>query len=161
VADGYARYPVTSTDGAARNNEVKQRVFRGGSWHYGPVQARAARRGRQRPDARFIDLGFRVARDSNTPQPLDSLLPERLSRAQVMAVINPHGASIRTCGPLPDAKALAVDMLIVGSGVVTEAKALGAAAETAPGRCAEEKVRGFRFPPFAGEPMRIKIPFQM
>lgn len=52
-------------------------------------------------------------------------------------------------------------MVILPSGVVTEVEALGEAAHTAAGRCAEEKLRALRFPPFTGERTRIKVPFEL
>lgn len=37
------------------------RVRRGGSWSYQPTQLRAAYRGRNYPDSRYADIGFRLA----------------------------------------------------------------------------------------------------
>jgi formylglycine-generating enzyme required for sulfatase activity len=39
-----------------------ERVFRGGSWYNSPKDLRSASRTRSRPDNRYTDLGFRVAR---------------------------------------------------------------------------------------------------
>jgi hypothetical protein len=90
----------------------------------------------------------------------DPMLPERLSRQQVLQVVTKNAGSIRSCGQ-GGGGTVTVSMLIGRSGNVDEAKATGAQAGTPVGSCVEGKVRGFRFPQFSGEPMRINMPFAL
>ena len=64
VEDCYQdNYTGAPTDGSAfRQGACQYRVLRGGSWDYGPRNARAANRGRNRPEFRGNDVGFRLAR---------------------------------------------------------------------------------------------------
>ncbi|MEM8977735.1 MAG: formylglycine-generating enzyme family protein, partial [Pseudomonadota bacterium] len=57
-------YQGAPGDGSARTNsdESSTRVYRGGSWDYGPAHLRSANRSFTYPDNRFFDLGFRLAR---------------------------------------------------------------------------------------------------
>jgi sulfatase modifying factor 1 len=55
-------YDKAPTDGSAWQGESGKRVIRGGSWNNGPDRVRAAKRGRDDPDIRFCNIGFRLAR---------------------------------------------------------------------------------------------------
>ena len=56
-------YISTSQDGSARTTgDCSRRMLRGGSWVEGPDELRSANRGRNVPDYRGSDVGFRVAR---------------------------------------------------------------------------------------------------
>lgn len=90
----------------------------------------------------------------------DPMLPEKLSRQQVLQVVTKNAGSIRSCGQ-GGGGTVTVSMLIGRSGNVDDAKATGAQAGTPVGSCVEGKVRSFRFPQFSGEPMRINMPFAL
>jgi formylglycine-generating enzyme required for sulfatase activity len=62
--DGYDdRYYQQSPDGDPTGpSQASSRVYRGGSWGDDPRYARSARRVGVKPDYRYYDLGFRVAR---------------------------------------------------------------------------------------------------
>lgn len=64
VEDCYAeQYPKAIRDGSAFEMEdCPRRVIRGGSWSYGPADARSANRHRYEPDYANNNLGFRLAR---------------------------------------------------------------------------------------------------
>jgi len=59
--DWYGTYPGTVTDpiGPTTGGD---RVYRGGSWFGSARDARAARRGRDGPAGRGVDVGFRPSR---------------------------------------------------------------------------------------------------
>jgi formylglycine-generating enzyme required for sulfatase activity len=60
-AEYYLRSPVDDPTGPATGSV---RVRRGGSWHTWPLYARASYRNWNRPDSRYLLLGFRVAREA-------------------------------------------------------------------------------------------------
>ena len=69
VADcWHNNYKGAPTDGSAWTSgcgsDVRA-VVRGGSWGYGPRFLRSAYRVRDRPSARYSDLGFRLVQDLN------------------------------------------------------------------------------------------------
>lgn len=49
------------TCGTTVTSRDAPRALRGGSWNYGPLRVRAANRNFAKPDARFFDVGFRLA----------------------------------------------------------------------------------------------------
>jgi formylglycine-generating enzyme required for sulfatase activity len=55
-------YKDAPSNGSAWKNDGARRVLRGGSWNNGPRGVRASRRGRDEPDMRFSNYGFRIAR---------------------------------------------------------------------------------------------------
>ncbi len=62
VEDWYGPYDEAPVDGSARPQVTQWRVFRGGGWLSAAFFMRAANRNRYRPDDRFVNLGFRLAR---------------------------------------------------------------------------------------------------
>jgi formylglycine-generating enzyme required for sulfatase activity len=56
----YAKSPLKDPHGAESG---ANRVLRGGSWYYGPGIVRASNRGRNTPDDRNFNIGFRCVRD--------------------------------------------------------------------------------------------------
>jgi formylglycine-generating enzyme len=56
----YKNYPLQKPKGAQSDSS---RVLRGGSWFVNDYYCRFANRGRNEPDVRFSDLGFRLVRD--------------------------------------------------------------------------------------------------
>jgi serine/threonine-protein kinase PpkA len=47
-------------------------VLRGGAWNSGPAAVRAAYRNRNYPESRYNFVGFRIARDADSPSPTQS-----------------------------------------------------------------------------------------
>ncbi|MCB9554236.1 MAG: AgmX/PglI C-terminal domain-containing protein [Myxococcales bacterium] len=106
--------------------------------------------------------GSRAAAPSAAAPSGDPMLPEKLSRQQILTVVKRSARAVQACKPGADAGGtVPVEMVIGPSGQVTSAKVEGARAGTAVGACVEGKVRAFRFPQFSGEPMRIKMPFSL
>ena len=63
VQDKYqGNYKKAPKDGSARESKGAPRVVRGGSWIDSPGDLRSAYRGRDSPDRRGLNLGFRLAR---------------------------------------------------------------------------------------------------
>ena len=60
--DNYANAPQDAKVWDEGGNNL-YRVLRGGSWNYDPWNCRVASRFNSNPDFRFINNGFRVARD--------------------------------------------------------------------------------------------------
>jgi formylglycine-generating enzyme required for sulfatase activity len=55
-------YKEATTDGSVWLGNDARRVIRGGSWNNGPRNVRVAKRGKEVPDIRFSNYGFRLAR---------------------------------------------------------------------------------------------------
>lgn len=55
-------YDNAPDDGNAWQGDGKKRVIRGGSWNNSPELVRTAKRGRDDPNSRFSNIGFRLAR---------------------------------------------------------------------------------------------------
>ncbi|MCA9542183.1 MAG: AgmX/PglI C-terminal domain-containing protein, partial [Myxococcales bacterium] len=90
----------------------------------------------------------------------DPLLPEKLTRQQILTVVKRNARSIQTCKEGDASGNVMVEMVIGRDGAVSSAKTTTAKfAGTPVGSCVEGKVRTFRFPQFRGDPMRIQIPF--
>jgi len=71
VQDCYDSYEDAPTDGTVvPDNAGCSRVARGGSWYLLPWLLRSAYRGRNEPDLRFLDQGFRVGRVLPSPRTL-------------------------------------------------------------------------------------------
>ncbi len=65
VSDNYSPYPdvgMTTIDPNLQDNSA-YRVYRGGSWGYNGSFCRAAKRNRRKPNYKYYNLGFRLARD--------------------------------------------------------------------------------------------------
>lgn len=94
----------------------------------------------------------------------DPMLPEKLSRNQILRVVKKNAGSIRGCKARePGASGnVMVGMVIGGKGRVTSAKVKSGPFKGTPvGNCVEGKVRSFRFPQFRGDKMRINMPFSL
>ncbi|MCB9545043.1 MAG: zinc-ribbon domain-containing protein [Myxococcales bacterium] len=92
----------------------------------------------------------------------DPMLPEKLSRQQILLVVKQNAGGIRSCKSQdPSASGtVMVSMVIDRSGSVSSANVPSGPFKGTPvGGCVEQKVKGFRFPQFRGEPMRINMPF--
>ncbi|MCB9521831.1 MAG: zinc-ribbon domain-containing protein [Myxococcales bacterium] len=92
----------------------------------------------------------------------DPMLPERLSKQQILMVVRKNASSIRQCRQAdPNATGtVMVSMLIGRSGQVQRADVESGQFKGTPvGNCVEGKVRSFRFPQFSGEPLRVNMPF--
>jgi formylglycine-generating enzyme required for sulfatase activity len=59
------RYADAPGDGSARmsGGDTSRRVLRGGSWNFTPRNLRSANRNGLTPDFRFVNTGFRIARN--------------------------------------------------------------------------------------------------
>jgi hypothetical protein len=94
----------------------------------------------------------------------DPLLPERLTRKQIMTTVRRNAAGVSRCKAEtkgPDGTVM-VQMVIKGEGKISQAKVTTAAVKGSPmATCIERKVKVFRFPQFRGDPMRINMPFAM
>ncbi|MEZ4467064.1 MAG: AgmX/PglI C-terminal domain-containing protein [bacterium] len=93
----------------------------------------------------------------------DPMLPEKLSRQQILMVVKQNAGGIRACkSEDPSASGtVMVSMVIDSSGSVSSASVpSGPFKGTSVGGCVEQKVKGFRFPQFRGEPMRINMPLR-
>ena len=60
--DWYGNYPTNASVDPVGPRDGSFRVYRGGSWYYGPAGARAAVRDGGTPARARDDLGFRLAR---------------------------------------------------------------------------------------------------
>jgi hypothetical protein len=94
---------------------------------------------------------------------VDPLLPAKLSRRQIIAVVRKNAAAVRQCNTLEPKTGGRVDvsMLIKRNGSVESAKVVSAQKGTPMGNCVERKVKVFRFEAFSGPPMRLKMPFSL
>lgn len=139
------------------------------------VAARAARSGKSdEVDDLLGNLdgggGGRKARGGPaTPQPAsgggnDPLVSEKLSKNQILQVVRQNAGKISGCKSLdPNASGtVKVTIVINRNGSVGSAAIAGGPLKGTPvGRCVEDKVRGFRFPQFSGDSMRINMPFRL
>lgn len=93
----------------------------------------------------------------------DPLLPEKLTRRQILTVVKRNARSITTCKEGTDASGTVPVELVIGrAGRVTSATVKSGPQKGTPvGSCIERKVRAFRFPQFSGDPMRIVMPFAL
>ncbi len=101
---------------------------------------------------------------SPAPSPAgDPMLPEKLTKRQILTVVKRNARTITTCKEGTDASGtVPVEMTIGRAGRVTSAKVKSGPHRGTPvGSCVERKVRAFRFPQFSGDPMRIVMPFAL
>ncbi len=100
---------------------------------------------------------------SPAPSGGDPLLPEKLTRRQILTVVKRNARTITACkGDSGASGTVPVELVIGRAGRVTSAKVKsGPQKGTEVGACIERKVRAFRFPAFAGDPMRIVMPFAL
>jgi hypothetical protein len=93
----------------------------------------------------------------------DPLLPESLTKPQIMTVVKKGLGSVNACKDRqPDASGtVVVKMKIEGNGSVSSAQAQSPFSGTPVGNCVESTVRGFRFPQFSGPAMPITMPFAL
>ncbi len=98
--------------------------------------------------------------NSKPPPSSDPMLPEKLSRQQILRVAKRGATSIRGCRE-GGGGTVTIRMKIAKSGNVQSAKAKGEFAGTRVGSCVEAKVRAFKFPRFGGAPMSFNMPFAL
>lgn len=94
----------------------------------------------------------------------DPMLPESLSRRQILTVVKRSAGAVRKCKAQPPGASgtVMVKMQIAPNGSVTSAEVAGGPVKgTAQGNCVERTVKAFRFPQFGGDPMQINLPFAM
>jgi hypothetical protein len=93
----------------------------------------------------------------------DPLLPEQLTKPQILGVVKKAAGSISACKDRqPDASGtVMVSIQIEKSGRVGRASAKSPFAGTPVGNCVESTVRTFQFPQFSGDPMTINMPFAL
>lgn len=92
----------------------------------------------------------------------DPALPERLTRSQILTVVKRNARAVRACRPADtDGSTVIIDIVVAPSGQVTDAAVDGPQKGTPVGACVERVVRAFRFPPFGGEPLRLRLPLQL
>lgn len=94
----------------------------------------------------------------------DPLLPERLSRQQILMVVKQGAGRVNSCKAQdPNATGtVTVAMVIEPRGNVSSATVASGPFKGSPaGACVEEKVKSLKFPQFRGEPMRINMPFAL
>jgi hypothetical protein len=87
-----------------------------------------------------------------------------LSRNDLLGVIKANEAGYKACGAqAPDLKGmLSVSVTIERDGSVSAAQVATAKFRDSPvGPCVEGKVRGFKFPKFSGDPMKVQLPLSM
>jgi len=94
---------------------------------------------------------------------VDPLLPDSLTKPQIMTVVKKGLGSVNACKDRqPDASGtVVVKMKIEGNGSVSSAQAQSPFSGTPVGNCVESTVRGFRFPQFSGPAMPITMPFAL
>ncbi|MGK0359229.1 MAG: hypothetical protein ACI9U2_001530 [Bradymonadia bacterium] len=92
-------------------------------------------------------------------------LPVQLSRDHITGVLRKSGARLRTCAALDEKVkegTFSVNVVIKRSGVVHSAKVVTGRLRKSPAaKCIEGQVKRFRFGRFAGDPMRIQLPFRL
>ncbi|MSP71370.1 MAG: DUF4339 domain-containing protein [Myxococcales bacterium] len=101
-----------------------------------------------------------------SPEPADSgdpLLPEQLSKQQIVTVMKKAAGSVSGCKDRqPDYTGLVpIKLKIDKSGKVSDAKSTGAASGQPVGNCVESVVRTLTFPQFSGDSMSITFPFSL
>jgi hypothetical protein len=91
------------------------------------------------------------------------MLPERLTRQQILLVVKQGASAINGCKSQDsESGTVTVAMVIEPKGNVSNASVAGGPFKGSPaGDCVEQKVKGFKFPQFRGEPMRINMPFAL
>jgi hypothetical protein len=91
-----------------------------------------------------------------------AMLPERLSRSQILTVVRKNAAQVRKCAGEGVSGIVKVRLSIQSTGRVSSPKVVNQAFKgTSVGNCVEAKVRSFRFPQFSGSAMSITLPFSL
>jgi hypothetical protein len=92
----------------------------------------------------------------------DHLVPERLSRQQILMVVKRGAVTLRECKQEGATGTLTVAMVIEPEGNVSSAEVTsGPMQGTTAGHCVEEVVRGLVFPKFSGPAMKLNMPFAL
>lgn len=92
----------------------------------------------------------------------DHLVPERLSRQQILMVVKRGAVTLRECKQEGATGSLTVAMVIEPEGSVSSARVTsGPMQGTTAGHCVEAVVRGLVFPKFSGPAMRLNMPFAL
>ena len=107
--------------------------------------------------------GTRATGGANPGGGGEVLLPEQLSKPQILGVVKRATASVASCRERQPAVSGTVMVVIrIGpSGKVSTATAKPPFAGTPVGGCIEGLVRALRFPEFAGDPMTLNLPFAL
>lgn len=107
--------------------------------------------------------GTRATGGANPGGGGEVLLPEQLSKPQILGVVKRATASVASCRDRQPAVSGTVMVVIrIGpSGKVSTATAKPPFAGTPVGGCIEGLVRALRFPEFAGDPMTLNLPFAL
>ncbi|MFN3201540.1 MAG: AgmX/PglI C-terminal domain-containing protein [Bradymonadia bacterium] len=94
----------------------------------------------------------------------DPLLPEKLSRAQILGVVRKEAPKIRQCkSRAPGVSGVAKVKVVIGrSGKISSASLLDGPVKGTPvGDCVEKSVKSFRFDKFRGDPVTVTLPFAL
>ncbi|MEZ4468143.1 MAG: AgmX/PglI C-terminal domain-containing protein [bacterium] len=91
-------------------------------------------------------------------------LPRQLGRQDMLDVIQANAGRLKSCADAdPNAKGtFTVAVTISRSGAVQQAKVVTARLrDSAATACIESQIKSYQFKPFAGDPMRLQIPFKI
>ena len=93
----------------------------------------------------------------------DPLLPERLKKQDILAVVRRNSGKISNCKAGTGVSGtITVRLTVAKSGRVSKSSVTSANFQGTPvGRCVEGKVKGFRFPAFRKGPMSFNLPFTL
>jgi TonB family protein len=93
----------------------------------------------------------------------DPLLPEQLTKAQILQVVKQKAGAISNCKDRqPGASGTVMVKIRIGrNGKVDSAEVTKGYKGEPVGNCVESTVRGFAFPQFSGDPMSINMPFAL
>ncbi|MCK6574735.1 AgmX/PglI C-terminal domain-containing protein, partial [Myxococcota bacterium] len=93
----------------------------------------------------------------------DPLLPEQLTKPQILGVVKKGAGAISSCKDRqPDASGTVFVTIKIGrNGKVDSASAKKPFDGTPVGNCVESTVKTFTFPQFSGDPMTINMPFAL
>lgn len=106
------------------------------------------------------------ARSANSDEALanDPLLPEKLSKSQILSVVKKGAGKVRQCKSRdPSVSGVAKVKVVIGrSGKISSADLLAGPVNGTPvGECVLTTVKGFQFAKFRGEPMPVTLPFAL
>lgn len=98
------------------------------------------------------------------PPAADPLLPEKLSKSDILKVVNKNASRVKSCSARqPGASGVVkVSLRISRDGRVSSADIKGGEFKGTPvGDCVERTVRAFQFPAFSGPPIPVSLPFRL
>ena len=92
----------------------------------------------------------------------DPLLPNKLSRRQVLSVIRRNASLMRRCRNRRVWEGVAkIQFVVGGNGRVSKVRVMGILANSDIGQCLSRVLKKTRFPQFSGEPQRITFPIRL